>query len=73
MIMMLIMREMMIIILIMMIMTMIIMISDDDNDDCVGGDGDRHEDVNGRDYYHRDSLMTMMLTMLIMSDDAYHL
>lgn len=45
----------------------------DDNDDCVGGDGDRHEDVNGRDYYHRDSLMTMMLTMLIMSDDAYHL
>ena len=38
----------------MMIMTMIIMISDDDNDDCVGGDGDRHQDANGRDYYHAD-------------------
>ncbi len=57
----------------MMIMTMIIMISDDDNDYCVGGDDDRHEDVNGRDNYHRDSLMTIMLTMLIISDHAYHL
>jgi hypothetical protein len=28
--------------------------SDDDNDDCVGGDGDRHQDANGRDYYHAD-------------------
>lgn len=37
----------------------------------VDGDGDRHEDVNGRDYDHHDSLMTMMMTMLIMSDDGY--
>ena len=47
---------MMIMMLIMMIMTMTIMISDDDNDNCVG-----------RDYYHHDSLKTM----LIMADDGY--